>query len=111
METMDASRALSALGHETRLSIFRLLVQAGPAGAAAGDIARALELAPNALSFHLKDLSHAGLVSSRAAGHYVVYSANFASMNDLIGFLTENCCGGAGCEPAPPSARTTRREA
>jgi ArsR family transcriptional regulator, arsenate/arsenite/antimonite-responsive transcriptional repressor len=111
METMDASRALSALGHETRLSIFRLLVQAGPAGAAAGDLARALELAPNALSFHLKDLSYAGLVNSRTAGRYVIYSANFSSMNDLIGFLTENCCGGAGCEPAPARAKPARRKA
>lgn len=108
---MDAARALSALGHETRLSIFRLLVQAGPAGLAAGDIARALELAPNALSFHLKDLAFAGLVSSRNVGRYVIYGANFPSMNDLIGFLTENCCGGAGCETPPAKANTSRRKA
>lgn len=107
---MDAARALSALGHETRLSIFRLLVQAGPAGAAAGDIARALDLAPNALSFHLKDLAFAGLANSRNAGRFVIYSANFASMNDVIAFLTENCCGGAGCETLPATTKSPRRK-
>ncbi len=108
MEGMDAARALSALGHETRLAIFRLLVQAGPGGAAAGDIARALDLAPNALSFHLKDLAHAGLVTARSAGRFVIYSASFASMNELIAYLTENCCAGAGCD-APPAARKRAR--
>ncbi len=107
---MDAARTLSALGHETRLSIFRLLVQAGPGGAAAGDIARALDLAPNALSFHLKDLAFAGLVSSRAAGRYVIYSANFESMNDVVAYLTENCCGGgARCEFPSAKAKSPRR--
>ena len=107
---MDAARALSALGHETRLSIFRLLVRVGPVGAAAGDIARALDLAPNALSFHLKDLAFAGLVSSRSAGRFVIYSAQFKSMNELIAFLTENCCSGEACAPAPAKARSSRRK-
>jgi len=106
---MDAARALSALGHETRLTIYRALVQAGPDGLAAGDIARALELAPNALSFHLKDLTYAGLTESRQQGRFVIYSAVFPVMTGLVGYLTENCCGGADCTvSAPPqSERST----
>ena len=81
---MEAARALSALGHKTRLAIFRILVQAGLRGVAAGDIARELDLAPNALSFHLKDLAHAGLIASRQEGRYLIYSANFPSMNAVV---------------------------
>ena len=102
---MEAARALSALGHETRLAIFRALVQAGPDGMAAGDIARRLSLAPNALSFHLKDLTHAGLAESRQAGRFVIYSAVFPAMTGLVDYLTENCCGGADCA-VTPSARS-----
>lgn len=97
---MDSSlvvRALGALAHDSRLAIFRALVVAGPDGMAAGEIAQRLGLAPSSLSFHLKDLSHADLVRSRQEGRFVIYMANFDAMAALIGFLTENCCAGAGC--------------
>lgn len=97
---MEAARALSALGHETRLAIFRALVQAGPEGLAAGDIARMLDLAPNALSFHLKDLTYAGLTESRQSGRFVIYSAVYPAMTGLLDYLTENCCGGVDCTTA-----------
>ncbi|UCH49315.1 MAG: helix-turn-helix transcriptional regulator [Betaproteobacteria bacterium] len=103
MKNMQAARALSALGHETRLAIFRVLVQAGPDGMAAGDIARRLDLAPNALSFHLKDLTYAGLAVSRQSGRFVIYSAVFPAMTGLVDYLTENCCGGADCAVTPPT--------
>ena len=90
--------ALSALAHEARLAVFRLLVQAGPEGLAAGIIATRLEMAPPALSFHLKELTHAGLLLQRPEGRKIHYSANFNSMNELIAYLTENCCQGAACE-------------
>lgn len=105
---MEASRALSALGHETRLAIFRILVQAGPPGVAAGEIARALDLAPNALSFHLKDLAHAGLIGSRQEGRYLIYSADFQSMNAVVSYLMKNCCVGASCD-APAAAKLGNR--
>lgn len=101
-----AVRALSALAHESRLAIFRALVVAGPAGMAAGDIAHKLRIAPSGLSFHLKDLAHAGLVKSRQDGRFVFYSANFDAMNGLIGFLTENCCAGSACPET--ASRSTR---
>ncbi|UCD67674.1 MAG: helix-turn-helix transcriptional regulator [Betaproteobacteria bacterium] len=103
MNDMEAARALSALGHETRLAIFRTLVQAGPDGLAAGDIARRLDLAPSVLSFHLKDLRYAGLTGSRQAGRFVIYSAVFSAMTGLLDYLTENCCGGADCVVTPPA--------
>lgn len=90
--------ALSALAHEARLAVFRLLVQAGPEGLSAGVIATRLEMAPPALSFHLKELTHAGLLLQRPEGRKIHYSASFASMNGLIAYLTENCCQGAACE-------------
>jgi DNA-binding transcriptional ArsR family regulator len=100
METTQALQALSALAQESRLSIFRLLVQAGPAGMAAGAIGEALELPPATLSFHLAGLTRAGLARSRQEGRFVIYSADYAAMNALVGFLTENCCGGASCSPS-----------
>jgi len=101
METTHAVKALSALAQETRLAIFRLLVEAGPTGLAAGEIAAAVGVAPTNLSFHLKELAHAGLVHSRQDGRFVFYSAHYAHMNQLIGYLTEHCCerDGGGCEP------------
>ena len=90
--------ALSALAHEARLAVFKLLVQAGPEGLAAGIVAARLEMAPPALSFHLKELTHAGLLLQRPDGRKIHYSANFSSMNELIAYLTENCCQGADCE-------------
>jgi ArsR family transcriptional regulator len=100
VSAMDSNlvvRALSALAHESRLAIFRLLVVAGPEGMPAGEIAQKLGLAPSGLSFHLKDLSHADLVKPRQDGRFVIYTANFDAMTGLIGFLTENCCAGAPC--------------
>lgn len=97
MNTNLVVRALSALAHESRLAIFRVLVVAGPEGMAAGDIAQQLGISPSSLSFHLKDLSHADLVSARQEGRYVFYSANFDAMTGLIGFLTKNCCEGGIC--------------
>ncbi len=92
METTDAVRALAALAQESRLAVFRLLVRQGPTGVAAGEIAAELGLLPATLSFHLKELSHAGLVSARQEGRFIYYSADFSAMNRLLAFLTENCC-------------------
>ena len=103
MEPNAITSALSALAQDTRLAIFRLLVQAGPAGLAAGRIAEALAIPASSLSFHLKELSHADLVSARKEGRYIIYSARFDTMHGLIGYLTENCCGGAPCAPANPT--------
>ncbi|GAB3129933.1 ArsR/SmtB family transcription factor [Novispirillum itersonii] len=112
MEQKTAVSALAALAQDSRLTVFRLLVQAGPAGLPAGQIAAASGIAPSSLSFHLKELSHAGLVSSRQEGRFVIYTAAFAVMNELIGFLTENCCAGEPCGPTaavccPPEAGGT----
>ena len=100
MEMTQAVSALSALSHETRLAVFRLLVEAGPEGLPAGVIAERLDLPPATLSFHLAHLSRAGLAVGRQEGRYVIYSANFESTNALVAFLTENCCGGRACAPA-----------
>jgi ArsR family transcriptional regulator len=97
MDSNLVVRALSALAHESRLAIFRLLVVAGPDGMAAGEIAKQLGLSPSSLSFHLKDLSHADLVKPRQESRFIIYTANFDAMTGLIGFLTENCCAGATC--------------
>src|SRR5471030_377392 len=97
MKADTVVRALGALAHESRLAIFRALVVAGPEGLAAGDIAQQLGVSPSGLSFHLKDLSHAGLVDARQDGRFIFYSANFDAMSGIIGFLTENCCAGAPC--------------
>ena len=102
MESKTAVTALAALAQESRLAIFRLLVQAGQEGMAAGKIGEALAIAPSSLSFHMKELSHANLVSSRQESRFVIYSANFQTMNEVIGFLTENCCGGTPCSAPNP---------
>jgi len=94
METKEAVKALAALAQETRLSIFRLLVQAGPEGVSAGTIGDRLEVPPATLSFHLKELSHAGLVASRQEGRFIYYSTDYAQMAALMTFLTQNCCQG-----------------
>ena len=98
MEMTQAVQALSALAQSSRLSIFRLLVQAGPEGMAAGTIGEKLALPPATLSFHLAGLTRAGLADSRQDGRFVIYSANFPGMNQLLAYLTENCCGGNSCE-------------
>jgi len=103
MENKDAIRALAALAQETRLTIFRLLVEAGPEGLPVGAIAETLGLANATLSFHLKELTQAGLTEAKPAGRSIIHSANFTTMNDLVGYLTENCCGGASCAPCSPS--------
>jgi len=100
METKQAVQALGALAQETRLGVFRLLVQAGPEGMAAGKIGEQLDLPPATLSFHLAGLSRAGLAQSRQDGRFVIYSADFAAINALVGFLSENCCGGRACAPS-----------
>jgi ArsR family transcriptional regulator len=94
METKAAAKALAALAQETRLSIFRLLVQAGPEGVAAGQIGESLEVPNATLSFHLKELSHAGLVNARQEGRFIYYSTDFEHMAALMTFLTQNCCQG-----------------
>jgi len=114
METKQAVQALSALAQDSRLAIFRLLVQAGPAGLAAGAIGEKLDLPPATLSFHLAGLTRAGLAQSRQEGRFVIYSANYESMNTLLAFLTENCCGGKSCETSTGESdetptRTRRR--
>jgi ArsR family transcriptional regulator, arsenate/arsenite/antimonite-responsive transcriptional repressor len=98
METTQAVQALSALAQESRLAIFRLLVQAGPAGLAAGAIGEKLDLPPATLSFHLAGLTRAGLAQSRQDGRFVIYSADYENMNRLLAFLTENCCSGSACQ-------------
>ncbi len=110
MKTKDAVVALAALAQATRLAVYRLLVQQGPSGLAAGEIASRLDIAPATLSFHLKELSHAGLVTSRQDGRFVYYAAQFEAMNELVAFLTENCCA-ADCGPpcaAPVACRPTK---
>ncbi len=94
MDTKQAVTALACLAQEARLQIFKLLVQTSPAGLAAGEIALKLNMPSSTLSFHLKELSHAGLVKSAQSGRFVYYSTDFSTMNSLMAFLTENCCGG-----------------
>jgi ArsR family transcriptional regulator len=101
MQTKAVITALAALAQESRLAVFRLLVQVGPAGMAASKIAEDLGVPPSSLSFHLKELSYADLIQSRQEGRFVIYSANITSMNSLLGFLTENCCGGNPCVASP----------
>jgi DNA-binding transcriptional ArsR family regulator len=116
MEKLDAVAALAALSQENRLDVYRLLVQAGPDGMAAGEVAQELGIAPNTLSFHLDRLRHAGLVSVARQGRSLIYAARYETMNNLLGYLTENCCGGrselcapAACAPAKP-IRKKRKE-
>lgn len=106
---MDAVAALGALAQDNRLDVFRLLVQAGPEGLAAGAIAEALDLAPNTLTFHFDRLRMAGLATVRRDGRSMIYAARFETMNALVGFLTENCCGGVSCGPAPSSKPARKR--
>jgi len=101
MKIKNAVEALSALAQESRLSIFRLLVQAGKEGVAAGAIGEQLGIPGATLSFHLKELTHAKLIKSRTEGRYVIYSASFTEMDKLIAYLTENCCAGDAAQCAP----------
>ena len=110
MEINHAVAALAALAQDSRLRIYRALVEAGPTGLAAGEIGAALGVAPATLSFHLKELFHAGLVTSRQAGRFIYYSANYARMNEVLAYLTENCCASdaVSCGPRACRPRTRR---
>jgi ArsR family transcriptional regulator, arsenate/arsenite/antimonite-responsive transcriptional repressor len=110
MEKIAAVTALAALAQDSRLDVFRLLVQAGPDGMTAGAIAEALDLPPNTLTFHFDRLRMAGLATVRREGRSMIYAAQFETMNALLGFLTENCCGGAPCAPAA-SCKPARKRA
>jgi DNA-binding transcriptional ArsR family regulator len=101
MNAQQTIDALQALAQEHRLAAFRLLVEAGSHGIAAGDIARALGIAPATLSFHLNQLGQAGLVQSRRDGRSIIYAANYDAMDGLMGFLMQNCCRGSGESCAP----------
>lgn len=100
IDTKEALNALSAISQESRLAVFRLLVQAGSDGLVASKISEHLGIPPSSLSFHLKELTHAKLLVSKQDGRFVIYAANFDTMNDLLAFLTENCCGGMSCTPS-----------
>src|SRR6202140_1676485 len=100
MKKMEAVAALAALAQDNRLGVVRLLVEAGPGGMPAGAVASALDLAPNTLTFHFDRLRAAGLVTVRRDGRSMIYAARFETMNALLAYLTENCCGGAPCAPA-----------
>ncbi len=107
MKTTAVIEALDGLAHEHRLAIYRLLVQRGPEGLPAGVIGQRVGLLPSSLTFHLQNLQRAGLIAQRRESRQRIYSADFGVMNDLVGYLTENCCGNAnaacspGCAPAP----------
>jgi ArsR family transcriptional regulator len=113
MEKLDAVAGLAGLAQENRLDVFRLLVQAGPEGMPAGEIADTLGIAPNTLTFHFDRLRMAGLVSVRREGRSMIYAARYETMNALLGYLTDNCCRGAPqkcapgrrCEPAKVKRR------
>jgi DNA-binding transcriptional ArsR family regulator len=107
MEKKSVVNALASLAQESRLDIFRILVQAGPEGLPAGKISELTRMPPSTMSFHLKEMSHADMVYSRQEGRFVIYSANYETMNSLLGYLTENCCGGNPCTPIITPACTT----
>ena len=109
MDSLTAAERLAALGHETRLAIFRLLVQAGPAGLAAGEIVERLALAPATASFHLAHLARVGLIAGEQQGRFIIYSAAFPAIDDLIAYLTDNCCqGGEACLPKTARVGSTQ---
>lgn len=110
MEISSAIESLAALAHEGRLAAFRMLVQAGPEGLAAGEIARRLHMPPNSLSANLKVLSHAGLLAFRREGRSIIYSARYDQMTQLLGYLMEDCCGGSP-EICAPLAEVCARAA
>jgi DNA-binding transcriptional ArsR family regulator len=109
MQAKQAIDALGALAHEYRLSIYRLLVEQGPDGLAAGAIGAAVGLAPSSLTFHLQNLHRAGLIVQRRESRSLIYSVDFAAMNDLVAYLTENCCAGSGESCATAARKTGKR--
>ncbi|MBE1162895.1 ArsR/SmtB family transcription factor [Dyella acidiphila] len=109
MQTAQTIKMLSALAQESRLAIFRLLVEQGPEGLPVGTIGEQLGIPNATLSFHLKELLNAGLVTSRQSGRFIYYAPVIDAMNDLVGYLTENCCQGQSC--ARPASRTSKSRA
>lgn len=109
METLNAAEYLAALGHESRLAVFRLLVEAGPEGLNASAIGEKVGLAPATLSFHLAHLSRVGLIKGRQESRFIYYSADYGVMDDLLAFLTHNCCQGASCLPKTAASDTTAK--
>jgi len=117
MDSKHVVASLAALAQESRLRVYRMLVEAGPTGLAVGEIGASLKVAPATLSFHLKELFHAGLVTTRQEGRFVYYSANYERMNRLLGYLTENCCArdgvpcaaACGAQGGEPADRAPRR--
>lgn len=109
MKLSDATHSLAALAQESRLTIFRLLVQAGPEGMNAGAIAEAVGIPAATLSFHIAQLVRADLVTARQESRFIYYSANFPAMDDLIAFLTDNCCQGGSCLPKTAQVATTAK--
>ena len=105
MKSTAVVDALGALAQEHRLALFRLLVQAGPEGMAAGAIADALGVPNSSLSFHLAQLTRAGLIRQQRQSRSLIYSADYSAMNELVGYLMENCCGGAGCSTSEAEAQ------
>lgn len=111
VDTNTAVQSLAALAQDSRLELFRHLVQAGPEGVAAGELAERLGIPASTLSFHMKTLSRAGLIDARHESRFIYYSANFDAMNALLAFLSDNCCGGRSCAPTakPPRANGAQR--
>ena len=105
MKPTEVVKALAALAQPTRLALYRLLVARGPDGMAAGQASEKLKVSPATLSFHFRTLSHAGLIESRQEGRFIYYAANFAVMNDMLSYLTENCCGGDQSACAVPAKK------
>src|SRR6187397_1190262 len=110
MKKPDVLAALAALAQENRLDAYRLLVQAGPDGMAAGDVAASLGVSPNTLTFHFDRLRQAGLVSVRRDGRSMIYAARYDTMNSLLGYLTENCCRGETCTTPPKACKPARKK-
>jgi predicted transcriptional regulator len=111
MRLKEAVDALAALAHEHRLSVYRLLVETGPEGLSAGAIAQRLGLPPSSLTFHLQHLHRAGLITQQRNSRQLIYAADFSVMNDLVGYLTENCCRGSECVATVDSSKRAPRKA
>jgi DNA-binding transcriptional ArsR family regulator len=116
MKSTEVVTALAALAHENRLTVYRMLVEAGPDGLPAGVIAERLKVPPSSLTFHLQSLQRARLITQVRMSRKLIYAADFGTMNGLLGFLTENCCGFAqtcapACAPARPAARAAKKPA
>ena len=108
MKGPQAVAALGALAHETRLAVFRLLVERGPDGLPAGVIADKVGLPPSSLTFHLQQLMHAGLITQRRLSRQLFYAMDVTAMNDVVAYLTENCCGGNACAPVCRPSKSVR---